>query len=45
MLLGIIYMYIHTPDRSFDLQSFYNLNLDADTQSWIFWAFLKCIEC
>ena len=39
MLLGIIYMYIHTPYKSFSLESFYNLNLDAGTQGWIFLAF------
>ncbi|MFD2161897.1 NuoM family protein [Paradesertivirga mongoliensis] len=39
MLLGIIYMYLHTPYKSFSIESFYNLNLDAGTQGWIFWAF------
>lgn len=39
MLLGIIYMYLQTPYKSFSLESFYNLNLDASTQGWIFWAF------
>lgn len=39
MLLAIIYMYMHTPNGSFGLQSFYNLNLDKSTQGWIFWAF------
>jgi NADH-quinone oxidoreductase subunit M len=39
MLLGIIYMYLHTPYKSFSLEAFYNVNLDAHTQGWIFWAF------
>ena len=39
MLLGIIYMYVHTPYRSFGLEAFYNVNLDQATQGWIFWAF------
>jgi NADH-quinone oxidoreductase subunit M len=39
MLLGIIYLYLQTPDNSYDLQSFYALSLDATRQSWIFWAF------
>jgi NADH-quinone oxidoreductase subunit M len=39
MLLGIIYMYLQTPYKSFSLESFYNLNLDNATQGWIFWAF------
>lgn len=39
MLLGIIFMYVNTPYKSFSLDSFYNLNLDAATQGWIFWAF------
>lgn len=39
MLIGIIYMYLQTPDRSFSLQAFYNLSLDASQQSWVFLAF------
>lgn len=39
MLLGIIYLYLQNPVHNFDIQAFYNLNLDATQQSWIFWAF------
>lgn len=39
MLLAIIYLHLQTPNNSYDLAEFYNLNLDAGTQSWIFWAF------
>lgn len=39
MLLGIIYLYLQTPAKTFDIQAFYNLNLDAYHQSWVFWAF------
>ena len=39
MLLGIIYLYLQTPGKTFDIQAFYHLNLDAYHQSWIFWAF------
>ena len=39
MLLGIIFMYSQTPDRSYDLRAFYNLSLDSTTQGWVFWAF------
>jgi len=39
MLLGIIFMHLHTPDRSYDMQSFYQLSLDPATQGWVFLAF------
>ncbi|MGI4804416.1 MAG: complex I subunit 4 family protein [Janthinobacterium lividum] len=39
MLLGIIYLHLQTPDKSFDIQAIYNLNFDAYHQGWIFWAF------
>jgi NADH-quinone oxidoreductase subunit M len=39
MLLGIIYLYLQTPGKTYDLQAFYNLNLDAAHQSVVFWAF------
>jgi len=39
MLLGIIYLYLQTPGKTFDIQAFYHLNLDAYHQGWIFWAF------
>ncbi|EDM34076.1 NADH dehydrogenase I chain M [Pedobacter sp. BAL39] len=39
MLLGIIYLYLQNPANNFELQAFYNLNLDAVQQSWLFWSF------
>ena len=39
MLVAIIYLHLQTPNNSYDLAEFYNLNLDARTQAWIFWAF------
>lgn len=49
MLVGIIYVYMHTPQRifedgsssahSFALQSFLNASLSPDEQNWIFWLF------
>ncbi|MDP9047261.1 MAG: NADH-quinone oxidoreductase subunit M [Bacteroidota bacterium] len=39
MLLGIIYLYLQTPAKTYDLFQFYNLNLDAHHQSWVFSAF------
>nr|WP_068890659.1 NADH-quinone oxidoreductase subunit M [Pedobacter panaciterrae] len=39
MLLGLIYLYLQNPAHNFDIQAFYNLNLDSAQQGWIFWAF------
>ncbi|HXI00434.1 MAG TPA: NADH-quinone oxidoreductase subunit M [Sphingobacteriaceae bacterium] len=39
MLIAIIYLYLQTPDKTYDISAIYNLNLDASTQGWIFWAF------
>lgn len=39
MLLGIIYLYLQTPNKTYDLHQFYNLSLDAHRQSYVFWAF------
>ena len=39
MLMGIIYLYLQNPAHNFELQAFYNLNLDSAQQGWIFWAF------
>ena len=49
MLVGIIYVYLHTPGRnyadglqvnhSFALQSFYAASLTAAEQGWLFWLF------
>lgn len=37
MLIGLLYLYFQTPDRSFSIESFYALNLPASTQTFIFW--------
>ncbi len=39
MLLGIIYLYLQTPEKTYDLFHFYNLSLNPHQQSWVFWAF------
>ncbi|RZK80044.1 MAG: NADH-quinone oxidoreductase subunit M [Pedobacter sp.] len=39
MLVGIIYLYLQNPANNFDIQAFYNLNLDGAQQGWVFWAF------
>ena len=49
MLIGILYVYMHTPARifedgtstahSFALQSFMNNTLTGDQQNWVFWLF------
>lgn len=39
MLLGIIYLYLQTPSRTFSIDAFYALNLPKETQSWLFWCF------
>jgi NADH-quinone oxidoreductase subunit M len=39
MLLGIIYLYLQNPLHNFDIQAFYNLDLDGQQQGWVFWAF------
>ncbi|MBC7826375.1 MAG: NADH-quinone oxidoreductase subunit M [Chitinophagaceae bacterium] len=39
MLVGIIYLYSKTPDQSFALSSFYNVNLSNQEELWLFWLF------
>ena len=39
MLLGIIYMYLQSPDGLYSLHSFTLATLDVKHQSWVFWAF------
>lgn len=39
MLVGIIYVYLHTPDQSFALESFYKAVLTNGEQNWLFWLF------
>ncbi|NEU10347.1 NADH-quinone oxidoreductase subunit M [Flavihumibacter sp. R14] len=39
MLIAIIFLHLQTPDNSYDIQSFYALNLPANIQGWIFCAF------
>src|SRR5258705_2766614 len=37
MLVGILYIYFHTAERSFDIASFYNNSLTSKQQGWVFW--------
>jgi NADH-quinone oxidoreductase subunit M len=39
MLIGILYVYFHTPDHSFSLQSFYQAQLEPGQASLVFWLF------
>jgi NADH-quinone oxidoreductase subunit M len=39
MLTGILYVYFHTPDHSFALQSFYQAQLEPGQSSLVFWLF------
>lgn len=40
MLVGLIYLYLQTPGtHSFDINSFYSLDLTNEQQGWLFWAF------
>jgi NADH-quinone oxidoreductase subunit M len=39
MLVGIIYLYLHTPDQTFALESFYKAALTTKEQGWVFWLF------
>ncbi|HYV95485.1 MAG TPA: NADH-quinone oxidoreductase subunit M [Chitinophagales bacterium] len=40
MLIAILYLYFRTPaPHTFDIESFYHLQLTSTQQAWIFWAF------
>jgi len=39
MLLAIIYLYLQTPEKTYDIFHFYNLSLAGPQQSWVFLAF------
>jgi NADH-quinone oxidoreductase subunit M len=39
MLVALIYLYLQSPDKTFDIHSFYRLALSAQQQSWVFLAF------
>jgi len=39
MLIALVYVYLHTADHSFALDSFYKVKLDYSTQNWLFWLF------
>lgn len=39
MLIGILYLQSQTPNNSFAIQDFYNLQLTGKTESWVFWLF------
>ncbi|WP_295770501.1 NADH-quinone oxidoreductase subunit M [uncultured Mucilaginibacter sp.] len=40
MLLALIYLYLQTPEHSFDIYKFYALQLNPTQQAWVFAAFL-----
>jgi NADH-quinone oxidoreductase subunit M len=37
MLVGLIFIYLKTPDHSFDIASFYKAGLPYNDQMWLFW--------
>ena len=37
MLVAIIYLYLLTPNKSFDISSFYKIYLDRQPHDWLFW--------
>ena len=37
MLVGLLYIYFHTKDHSFDIASFYKAALSDKEQTWLFW--------
>lgn len=39
LLIGIIYLYLKTPDQSFSYVSFLKVVLEAKEQGWLFWLF------
>lgn len=39
MLIGLVILYLHTPDQSFALQSLYKAGMTPDQQSLLFWLF------
>ncbi|MEN0057041.1 MAG: proton-conducting transporter membrane subunit, partial [Mucilaginibacter sp.] len=39
MLVGIIYLYLQSPGKTYDLHEFYKIGLDAHRQSLVFWSF------
>ena len=39
MLIGILYVYAHTKDHSFDISSFYSATLSNKEQNFLFWLF------
>jgi NADH-quinone oxidoreductase subunit M len=39
LLIGIIYVYLKTPGQSFSMVSFYQVQLTAAEQGWLFWLF------
>lgn len=39
MLIGILYVYAHTEEHSFDIAAFYKVVLSNKEQGWLFWLF------
>jgi NADH-quinone oxidoreductase subunit M len=39
MLVGIIFVYLRTPEQSFSMASFFHAQLTSGEQGWLFWLF------
>lgn len=39
LLIGIIYVYLHTPEQSFSLNAFMQANIPAEQGKFVFWLF------
>jgi NADH-quinone oxidoreductase subunit M len=39
MLVALVYLYTQNPNKTFDINEFYNLTLSVTAQRWLFWAF------
>jgi len=37
MLIGILYIYYHSPGKSFDISAFYKASIPPRQQAWVFW--------
>ncbi|MDP4263762.1 MAG: NADH-quinone oxidoreductase subunit M [Bacteroidota bacterium] len=37
MLVGLLYIYFHTKENSFDITAFYHASLTGKEQNWLFW--------
>src|SRR5205814_9284809 len=39
MLVALVYVYLHTANHSFALESFYGARIETSVQTWLFWIF------